>query len=160
MGLFIRVPRPLARQFVEDAAAVGNSQSDQMALILATWYGSSPTAPDARAGADMVVLASGCQAEAIAHRAWVGGYLRPANAARWTRTAAPVALIRQRIIASLTPSWPAASAMVHLPRAVASAACSGTRRQPRATLPRPRYPDSRSGSRYCPASADRDDPLA
>ena len=94
VGLFIRVPRPLARQFVEDAAAVGNSQSDQMALILATWYGSSPTAPAARAGADMVVLASGRQAEAIAHRAWVGGYLRPANAARWTRTAAPVALIR------------------------------------------------------------------
>jgi hypothetical protein len=52
-----------ARQFAEDAAAVGSFQSDQMALILAAWYGCARR--PCRAG--VVVLAGERQAEEIAH---------------------------------------------------------------------------------------------
>ena len=42
--LYTRLPRPLATLFTEEAAAVGNSQSDHLALILMDRYGDGPTA--------------------------------------------------------------------------------------------------------------------
>ena len=57
VDLFTRVPRSLAEVFVEDAAAAGKSQSDQMALILTSWYESRPPRLDTRGrGQDAVFV--------------------------------------------------------------------------------------------------------